>query len=469
VLPIRSPVTVAGVSARTRFALFALVVSPGGRVQLGVTGSEEGEVFAESADDEQIIERVAALDIGKAEIVCCVRLPAPTGKQRRVQEVSTHSTMVGALSELAERLVDLRVERVVMEATSDYWRPPFYLFEAHGLDPWLVNAKDVKHLPGRPKSDVLDAVWLCKVAERQMLRPSFVPEHDIRRLRDLTRYRADLVGVRGAEKNRVEKLLEDACIKLSVVASDIFGVSGRDMMAAMIAGERDPKRLAEMARSRMRPKIGLLEEAFAGLTIGTFDDHHRFLLTTMLARVDRADADIAALDAQIAEHLVPFADAVTRLDEVPGIGTTAAAIILAEIGTDMTRFPTPGHLASWAKFAPGVKSSAGKNKGNGSTGKGNRYLARVLGEAAVGAARTDTFLGARYRRILRRRGKKKAIVAVGRSILVISWHLLADPDAHFEDLGADHYDRRVSTTAKKRNHIRGLQALGYNVTLEPVA
>jgi transposase len=241
------------------------------------------------------------------------------------------------------------------------------------------------------------------------------------------------------------------------------------MMAAMIAGERDPRRLAEMARSRMRPKIGLLEEAFAGLKVGTFGEHHRFLLARMLDRIDATDADIAALDAQIAEHLAPFADAVARLDEIPGIGSVAAAVIIAEIGLDMTRFPTPGHLTSWAKFAPGVKSSAGKNKGNGSTGKGNRYLARALGEAAVGAARTDTFLGARYRRLVRRRGKKKAVVAVGRSILTIVWHLLADPDARFEDLGPDHYDRHVSTTAKKRNHIRGLEALGYNVTLEPAA
>jgi transposase len=426
-------------------------------------------VFAESEDDEQIIERVAALDIGKAEIVCCVRVPAPGGGKRRVQEVTTHTTMVGALSELAERLVDLRIERVVMEATSDYWRPPFYLFEAHGLEPWLVNAKDVKHLPGRPKTDVLDAVWLCKVAERQMLRPSFVPPHEIRRLRDLTRYRADLVGVRTAEKNRVEKLLEDACIKLSVVASDIFGVSGRDMLAALIAGERDPKRLAEMARSRMRPKIGLLEEAFAGLRVGTFGEHHRFLLARMLSRIDQTEADVADLDTQIAEHLAPFADAVARLDEIPGVGPVAAAVIIAEIGLDMTRFPTPGHLTSWAKFAPGVKSSAGKNKGSGATGKGNRYLARVLGEAAAGAARTDTFLGARYRRLARRRGKKKAVVAVGRSILTIIWHLLADPEARYQDLGADHYDRRVSTTAKKRSHIRGLEALGYHVTLEPAA
>ena len=426
-------------------------------------------MFVESDDDEQIIERVAALDIGKAEIVCCIRLPATDGGKRRVQEVSTHSTMVPSLCELANRLVELGVQRVVMEATSDYWRPPFYLFEAHGLDSWLVNAKDVKHLPGRPKTDRLDAVWLCKVAERQMLRPSFVPPGDIRRLRDLTRYRADLVEVRTAEKNRVEKLLEDACIKLSVVASDIFGVSGRAMMAALIAGQRDPQVLAAMARARMRVKIPRLEEAFAGLPLGTFDDHHRFLLSRMLARIDAVSADIAAVEAEIGDHLAPFADAVARLDEIPGVGPDVAAVIIAEIGLDMSRFPTPGHLASWAKFAPGINSSAGKTKGNGSTGHGDRYLARVLGEAAVNAGRTDTFLGARYRRLARRRGKKKAIVAVGRSILVIIWHLLADPDTRFHELGADHYDRHVNTAAKRRNHIRQLEALGYRVTLEPAA
>jgi transposase len=426
-------------------------------------------VFVESDDDEQIIERVAALDIGKAEIVCCIRLPAADGGKRRVQEVSTHSTMVPSLCELANRLVEFDVQRVVMEATSDYWRPPFYLFEAHGLGPWLVNAKDVKHLPGRPKTDRLDAVWLCKVAERQMLRPSFVPPADIRRLRDLTRYRADLVGVRTAEKNRVEKLLEDACIKLSVVASDIFGVSGRAMMAALIAGQRDPKVLAAMARAALRPKIPRLEEAFAGLPLGTFDDHHRFLLTRMLARIDAVSADIAAVEAEIGDHLAPFADAVARLDEIPGVGPDVAAVIIAEIGVDMSRFPTPAHLASWAKFAPGINSSAGKTKGNGSTGHGDRYLARVLGEAAVNAGRTDTFLGARYRRLARRRGKKKAILAVGRSILVIIWHILADPDTRFHELGADHYDRHVNTLAKRRNHIRQLEALGYKVTLEPAA
>jgi transposase len=428
-----------------------------------------GSVFVASSDDEQIIERVAALDIGKAEIVCCVRLPAPDGRKRRVQEVSTHSAMVPSLCELANRLVELGVRRVVMEATSDYWRAPFYLFEAHGLDPWLVNAKDVKHVPGRPKTDRLDAVWLCKLAERQMLRPSFVPPADLRRLRDLTRYRADLVAVRTAEKNRVEKLLEDACLKLSVVASDIFGVSGRAMMAALIAGERDPQVLAELARTRMRVKIPQLQEAFAGLKLGTFDDHHRFLLARMLARVDAVDADIAAVDAEIEGHLAPFADAAARLAQIPGVGPTTAAVLVAEIGVDMTRFPTPAHLASWAKFAPGVNSSAGRTKGSGSTGHGNPYLARVLGEAAVNAGRTNTFLGARYRRLARRRGKKKAIVAVGRSILVIVWHLLADPDSQFHDLGADHYDRHVNTGAKRRAHVRQLEALGYRVTLDPAA
>ncbi len=291
-------------------------------------------MLAESEDEEQIIARVAALDIGKAELVCCVRVPAEGNAGKRLQEVSTHSTMTRSLTELANHLVELGVERVAMEATSDYWKPVFYLLEAHGLDPWLVNARDVKHLPGRPKTDVLDAVWLCKVAERQMLRPSFVPPWPIRRLRDLTRYRIDLVGVRTAEKNRVEKLLEDACIKLSVVASDIFGVSGRAMMAALIAGERDPQTLAQLARSRMRTKIGRLEEAFNG----HFDEHHRFLLTRMLDRVDGINADIAAVDTQIEAYLAPFAVAAARLDEIPGIGPVAAAIIIAEVGVDMSRF-----------------------------------------------------------------------------------------------------------------------------------
>ena len=422
-------------------------------------------MLEETQETEEIIQRVAALDIGKAELTCCIRVPGAGRRGKRLQEVGTYKTMTRSLLVLADRLAELGVTRVVMEATSDYWRPVFYLLEAQGFEVWLVNARDVKHLPGRPKTDRLDAVWLCKVAERQMLRPSFVPPPTIRRLRDLTRYRADLVGVRTAEKNRVEKLLEDAQIKLSVVASDIFGVSGRAMLAALIGGERDPKVLAQLARTRLRGKLGQLEEAFTG----RFGDHHGFLLETMLGRIDQASADIAELDRKIEAEIAPFAPAVDRLDEITGVGRIAAQVIIAEIGLDMGRFPTPAHLASWARFAPGVKESAGKKKGKNATGHGNPYLARVLGEAAVAAGRTDTFLGERYRRIARRRGAKRAIVAVGRSMLIIIWHLLADPDVRYHDLGPGFYDTRVNAERTKRNHVRQLEALGYKVTLQPAA
>jgi transposase len=422
-------------------------------------------VLEETHDSDQIIRRVAALDVGKAELTCCVRVPGQGGSGRRLQEVTTYQTMTRWLLVMADRLGELGVTRVVMEATSDYWKGVFYLLEAHGFEVWLVNARDVKHLPGRPKTDTLDAVWLCKLAERQMLRPSFVPPPAIRQLRHLTRYRADLVAARTAEKQRVEKLLEDAQIKLSVVASDIFGVSGRAMLAALLAGERDPKVLAQLARTRLRAKLGPLAEAFTGF----FTDQHAFLLAKMLARVDALDADLADLDAKLAELIGPLAGAVDRLDEIPGLGRTAGRLLIAEIGADMTRFPTAGHLVSWAKFAPGVKESAGKRKGSGSTGRGNPYLARVLGEAAVAASKTDTFLGERYRRIARRRGKQRAIVAVGRSILVIVWHLLSDPTLRFHDLGAGFYDTRIGSERAKRNHVRQLEALGYKVTLDPAA
>jgi transposase len=324
-----------------------------------VVGAREAGVLEETRDRDQIIQRVAALDVGKAELTCCVRVPGQGGSGRRLQEVRTYQTMTRWLLVMAERLAELGVTRVVMEATSDYWKGIYYLLEAHGFEVWLVNARDVKHLPGRPKTDTLDAVWLCKLAEREMLRPSFVPPQPIRQLRDVTRYRADLVAVRTAEKQRVEKLLEDAQIKLSVVASDIFGVSGRAMLAALVAGERDPKILAQLARTRLRAKLGPLVEAFTGF----FTDQHAFLLAKMLARVDQLDADLAELDAKLAELIAPFVAAVDRLDEIPGVGQVAARLLLAELGTDMTRFPTAGHLVSWAKFAPGVKESAGKHRG----------------------------------------------------------------------------------------------------------
>ena len=420
-------------------------------------------MVSEASDEVEIVERVAALDVGKAVLTCCIRTPGADG--RRQQEVAEYSTMTAGLLRLTDRLLELGVTRVVMEATSDYWRPPFYLLEAHGLQPWLVNARDVKHLPGRPKTDRLDAVWLCKVAERQMLRPSFVPPLPIRQLRDLTRYRTALIADRTRLKNRVEKVLEDAQIKLSVVASDIFGVSGRAMMNALVTGERDPLVLAQLARASLRGKIRTLEQALTG----GFSDHHAFLLKQMLSRIDALETDLAQLDARIEEQIAPFADAVARLIEIPGVAATAAKAIIAEIGLDMTRFPTAAHLTSWAGLAPGVKQSAGRILGRGTTGHGNRYLAGVLGDVAVAASRTDTFLGERYRRLARRRGAQRAVVAVGRSVLVVVWHLLSDPDAHFRDLGSDFNSRRRNPDHALRTHVRQLQALGYKVTLEPAA
>jgi len=413
------------------------------------------------SEQTELVERVAAIDVGKAEVVCCVRVPATDTGRRRSQEVRTFSTMTRSLLELSDWLFELGVTRVVMEATADYWRAPFYVLEDR-FETWLVNAKHVKHLPGRPKTDRLDAVWLCKVAERQMLRPSFVPPPALRQLRDLTRYRVDLIEARAAEKQRVEKLLEDSLIKLSVVASDIFGVSGRAMMAALIAGERDPQVLADMARASMRRKSASLQEALTG----RFTDHHGFLLSRMLQRIDAITADIAAVQDRIDEHIKPFASAADRLTAIPGIGSIAAQAIIAEIGLDMTRFPTAAHLASWARFAPGISQSAGRTTKTG-TGRGNRYLARTLGEAAVGAARTKTFLGERYRRLAHRRGVKRAIVAVGRSILTVIWHLLKDPDRRFVDLGPGYYDDRVKQSRMVRVHVRELRQMGYRVVLEP--
>lgn len=424
-------------------------------------------MFERAEEQDQVVARVAALDVGKAEVVACVRVP---GEQpgARLQEVGSYSTMTSSLLAMCDHFRCQGVTLVVMEATGDYWKPPFYLLEQAGFEAWVVNARDVKHLPGRPKTDKLDAVWLCKVAERGMLRPSFVPPPPIRQLRDLTRYRVDLIKERTAEKQRVEKLLEDTGIKVSVVVSDIFGVSGREMLHALIDGEREPKVFAQMARGAMRTqgKLTALEEAF---NARFFTDHHRFLLATMLARVEALDGDIAGIEARIDDHLLPFADQLARLDEIPGIGRHAAAAIIAEIGIDMSRFPTAGHLCSWAKYAPIVAESAGRSKGKNATGKGNRYLARALGDAAVSAGRTQTFLGERYRRLARRRGKLRANVAVGRSMLVVIWHLLSDPQARFEDLGPDFYDNRIKPERARNNHIRALQALGYRVTLEPVA
>ncbi len=415
------------------------------------------EVTEEPAE---LVERVAALDIGKASLMCCVRVPHESRPGARRQEVRSYDTLTPALLELRDWLICQGVSRVVMEATSAYWKPPFYLLE-DDIECWVVNARDVKNVPGRPKTDKLDAVWLAKLAERGMLRPSFIPSRAGRQLRDLTRYRRTLTQERTREKQRAEKLLEDAQVKLSSVISDIFGVSGRDMLAALIAGQRDPHVLADLARKRMRAKTSVLRQALTG----HFTEHHAFLLAMMLDRVDQLTARIDQLTARIEDAIAPFAAQVAQLDEIPGIGVTTAQEILAETGTDMSRFPTPGHLVSWAKFAPKARQSAGRSKA-AATGKGNPWLGGTIGEAAISAARTSTFLAARYKRVVKRRGKKRALVAVGNSILTICWHLLSDPDAHFTDLGPDWHDR-LAPQRRKRQLIAELERLsGKKVLLQ---
>jgi len=413
---------------------------------------------------ETVIERVAGIDVGKAEVVCCVRVPDAARPGRRGQEVRTFSTMTAALGHMCDWFAELGVRRVVMESTSDYWKPPFYVLEARGFEPWLINAREVKHLPGRPKTDRIDAVWLAKLAERQMVRPSFVLPPELRELRELARYRVDMVVVRNSEKQRAEKLLEDAQIKVSVVASDLFGVSGRAMMAALIEGERDPERLADLARGVLRKKTPELIEALTG----RFNDDHAWRLAKILQRVDDTDRDIAAIDARIEAHLAPFAEAVAALDQIPGIDRVAAAAVIAEIGVDMTRFPTPGHLCSWAGFAPLARSSAGREKKR-KTGHGSRYLARAMGNAAAGAARTQTHLGQRQRELARRRGKDCANVATGRAILVAIWHLLAEPGTTYIDLGPHWREHKRSPRTQTRRYVRHLEALGFEVTLTPAA
>jgi transposase len=419
----------------------------------------------ETTERSELVERVAALDLGKATLTACVRVPHASKPGRRCQEVREYRTTTGALLALAGDLRGHGVTLVAMEATSDYWKPVFYLLEAEGFTCWLLNARHVKNVPGRPKTDKLDAIWLAKVVERGMCSPSLVQPRDIRRLRDLTRYRRTLIRQRTAEKQRVEKLLEDAQIKLSWVVSDIFGMSGRAMLEAMIAGQRNPRTLAQLAIGRMRAKLPVLEEALTG----HFDDHHAFICHMMLDRIDDLTRSAAELTARIEEQIAPFADAADRLDEIPGVGRTGAQELIAEIGVDMTRFPDAAHLVSWAKFAPIDRNSAGKKKG-ASTGKGNPWLGATIGEIVSGAARTDTFLAERYQRIARRRGKRRAIVAVGNSVLTIIWHLLADPAASYHDLGPGYYESRISAQRRQRTLIRQLEQLtGQKVALEPAA
>jgi transposase len=413
-----------------------------------------------------LVERIAGIDIGKASLTCCVRIPDPGRAGRRKQTVRTYTTMSAQLWRLADWLTETQVTRVVMEGTSDYWKPVFYLLEAAGFDVWLVNAHQVKGVPGRRKTDAIDAAWLAQIGECELVSPSFVPPAPIRRLRDLTRYRTVVVREHTRQVQRLEKLLEDAGIKLSVVASSIVGVSGRAMLSALIAGQRDPLVLADLAKGKLKRKRADLIEALTG----RFDEHHAFICGQMLTHLGQLETQTAQIEQRINAELEPYRPQLAQLDSIYGIAETAAARLIAELGVDMSVFPTAQHLTSWARTAPRTRQSGAATKG-GTTGKGNPWLAEVLGEIASGIARSNTYLGTRHRRLAARRGKLRAIVATSRHVLTIIWHLLSDPthQTQFHDLGPDYHLTRTNTTQRTRNLVRQLQALGHHVTLTPAA
>jgi transposase len=416
-------------------------------------------------DEPLFCQRVAGLDIAKAMVEVTIRVPSDTSPGRRQQETRTFGTTRRELESLGDWLRSWGVTTVGMEATGDYWKPVFFVLESRGFDCQLYNAAQVKALPGRPKTDRADSVWLAKITERGMIASSFVPPEPIRRLRTHTRYRRHLTQARTAEKQRVEKLLEDGHLKLSSVISDIHGVSGRDMLDAIAAGQRDPKTLAQLARGTMRGKIARLEEA---LDCSFFTGEHAAVLAMMLATIDHYTTQIEALTEKIEVLIAPYLRQMDQLDAVDGIGPVCAQDIIAEIGVDMTVFPTAAHLVSWAKWSPQVRQSAGKRKGSNATGRGNPYLGAALGEATISAGRTQSFLGAKYRRLARRMPKKKALVATGNSMLAIVHALLSDPDACYTDLGADYYEQRMHARRQARNHVRSLERLGYKVILQAI-
>jgi transposase len=407
---------------------------------------------------DTVFERCAGLDIGKADLKACVRLPGPRGGRR--QEVRTFATTTDALLALRQWLADSGVQVVGMEATGDYWKPVYYLLE-DAVECWLLNARHMHAVPGR-KSDVSDAAWIAQLVEHGLVRPSFVPPPGIRRLRDLTRYRTALLQERTREVQRLEKVLEDAGIKLSVVASHVWSASTRAMIEALIAGERDPQVLANLARTRMRPKIPALRRAL----VGRFDAHHAFLCRAMIGRIDSIDTTVRALTGQIESQIAPFQAAVDRLDTIPGINARLAQIIIAETGADMSRFPTAAHLASWAGMCPGNNESAGKHH-SGKTRKGDPWLRGALGEAASAAARTKgTYPATRYRRLVARRGAKRALIAVGHSLLVAIWHMLTH-DVDYTDLAASQGLTHIDHDRQTRRLLTQLHQLGYRVRLEP--
>jgi len=403
-------------------------------------------------------ERCAGIDVSKADVKVCVRVPG-SGARRR-SEVRTYTSMTNDLLAMRDWLVAQGVTVVGMEATGAYWKPVFYLLEAD-MEVQLLNARHMRNVPGR-KTDVADSEWIAKLVEHGLVRPSFVPPEPIRQLRDLTRYRTEVVRERVREAQRLEKLLEDAGIKLSVVVSDILSKSGRAMLEALVAGERRPAVLADLALGSMRGKKPLLSEALTG----RFGAHHAFLVRAMLDRVDEADRMIARLDQQIEAQVTPFRDVIDLLDGIRGVSVRVAEVMLAEIGADMSRFPTAAHLASWAGMCPGNNESGGRRK-SGRTRVGDVWLRAALGEAAMAASHTKgTYLAARFRRIASRRGKKRAMVAVGHSILIATWHMISGA-VECHDLGGNYFLERTGKTRITRRLVGQLTQLGWQVTLNP--
>jgi transposase len=410
---------------------------------------------------EVLVDRCAGIDIGKSDMKVCVRTPGRRAGTRH-GEVRTFKTTTAGILDARDWLTGEQVTRVGMESTGVYWKP-IYLVLEEAMECWVLNAGHLKRVPGR-KTDVSDAQWICQLVECGLVQPSFVPPEPIRRLRDLTRYRTNLTRERTREVQRIHDILTDAGVRLDIVASDIMGVSGRRMIAALIAGERDPQRLAELALGRLRSKRPALEEAL----VGRFSDHHGFMCQLLLARIDDIDATLADLQQRIEAEMDSFRMIRELLQTIPGVGKTIAEVIIAETGADMSRFATPEQLCSWAGMCPGNNESAGRY-GSTKTRKADMWLRGALGLAAASAARThDTYLAARYQRLVRRKGKQRALVAVGHSILQAAWYIMAN-QVPYADLGADHYAHTGNTERQALRLASKLRALGYRITLEPEA
>jgi transposase len=408
---------------------------------------------------ELLLERCAGLDVHQATVVATVRVPGEERRRRVVTE--TFGTMTPDLLALRDWLQAYGVTHVALESTGVYWKPVWYVLE-DAFTLLLINMRDLKRVPGR-KTDVQDSEWLAQLVECGLLRSSFVPPPVIRELRDLTRYRVQQVRDRSQEVNRLCKVLEDAGLKLTSVLSDVMGASGQAMVRALVAGTTDPQVLAELARGQLRKKLPALRRAL----VGRFQWHHAFLLEQILAKIDFLDETLERLTAEIDRHVAPFEPLLTALDTIPGVKRIGAISILAETGGDMRHFPTAGHLCSWGAMCPGQNESAGKRR-SGKTRKGNRYLRATLIQAALGAMHSNgTALQARYRRVKRQRGHKRAVVAVGHQILEIAFYIMRD-GVTYHELGADYFSKRDAERTMRRS-VRQLEALGYRVTIEKAA